>query len=131
MSKLPASLESPLACAIRNYGSPRKNVFCIKQMCLRIQRACFNISGTYDAESCMQAPISLRKCGTMARSNTVLVAGVLDMAETLEGFAQRLRRRVCKEKYVQHDVGVQHPKRAQCCLGGCGWLAQLRARGVG
>ena len=36
-----------------------------------------------DSESNIQASISLRKSGTMAASNTVLVAEVLDMAATL------------------------------------------------
>ena len=49
------------------------------------------MSSIHDSESSMQASISPLKSGTMAPSNTVLVAGVLDMAETLEGFAQRLR----------------------------------------
>lgn len=53
----------------------------------------------------MQAPISLRKCGTMARSNTVLVAGVLDMAETLEGFAQRLRELRKSKNLSQTELG--------------------------
>lgn len=53
----------------------------------------------------MQAPISLRKFGTMARSNTVLVAGVLDMAETLEGFAQRLRELRKSKSLSQTELG--------------------------
>ena len=53
----------------------------------------------------MQASISLRKSGTMAPSNTVLVAGVLDMAETLEGFAQRLRELGKSKNLSQTELG--------------------------
>jgi len=53
----------------------------------------------------MQASISLRKPGTMAPSNTVLVAGVLDMAETLEGFAQRLRELGKSKNLSQTELG--------------------------
>jgi transcriptional regulator with XRE-family HTH domain len=53
----------------------------------------------------MQASISLRKSGTMAPSNTVLVAGVLDMAETLEGFAQRLRELRKSKNLSQTELG--------------------------
>jgi transcriptional regulator with XRE-family HTH domain len=53
----------------------------------------------------MQASISLRKSGTMAPSNTVLVAGVLDMAETLEGFAQRLRELRKQKNLSQTELG--------------------------
>jgi transcriptional regulator with XRE-family HTH domain len=53
----------------------------------------------------MQASISLRKSGTMAPSNTVLVAGVLDMAETLEGFAQRLREQRKSKNLSQTELG--------------------------
>jgi transcriptional regulator with XRE-family HTH domain len=53
----------------------------------------------------MQASISLLKSGTMAPSNTVLVAGVLDMAETLEGFAQRLRELRKSKNLSQTELG--------------------------
>jgi transcriptional regulator with XRE-family HTH domain len=53
----------------------------------------------------MQAPIFLRKCGTMAPSNTVLAAGVLDMAETREGFAQRLRELRKSKNLSQTELG--------------------------
>jgi len=53
----------------------------------------------------MQASISLLKSGTMAPSNTVLVAGVLDMAETLEGFAQRLRELRKSTNLSQTELG--------------------------
>jgi transcriptional regulator with XRE-family HTH domain len=53
----------------------------------------------------MKALISLRKSGTMAPSNTVLVAGVLDMAETLEGFAQRLRELRKSKNLSQTELG--------------------------
>jgi transcriptional regulator with XRE-family HTH domain len=53
----------------------------------------------------MQALISLRKSGTMAPSNTVLVAGVLDMTETLEGFAQRLRELRKSKNLSQTELG--------------------------
>jgi transcriptional regulator with XRE-family HTH domain len=41
----------------------------------------------------------------MARSNTILVAGVLDMAETLEGFAQRLRELRKSKNLSQTELG--------------------------
>jgi transcriptional regulator with XRE-family HTH domain len=53
----------------------------------------------------MQASISLPKSGTMAPSNTVLVAGVLDMAETLDGFAQRLRELRKNKNLSQTELG--------------------------
>jgi transcriptional regulator with XRE-family HTH domain len=53
----------------------------------------------------MQASTSLLKSGTMAPSNTVLVAGVLDMAETLEGFAQRLRELRKGKNLSQTELG--------------------------
>jgi transcriptional regulator with XRE-family HTH domain len=53
----------------------------------------------------MKALISLRKSGTMAPSNTVLVAGVLDMTETLEGFAQRLRELRKSKNLSQTELG--------------------------
>jgi hypothetical protein len=40
----------------------------------------------------MQASLSALGSGTMAPSNTSSLAGVLDLAETLEAFAQRLRQ---------------------------------------
>ena len=40
------------------------------------ERACFIMPSIHDSESSI-ASISLRKSGTMAPSNTVLVAGVL------------------------------------------------------
>jgi len=41
----------------------------------------------------------------MVPSNTVLVAGVLDMAETLEGFAQRLRELRKSTNLSQTELG--------------------------
>jgi transcriptional regulator with XRE-family HTH domain len=49
--------------------------------------------------------ISLINSGTMASSNTVLVAEVLDMAETLEGFAQRLRELRKSKNLSQTELG--------------------------
>jgi transcriptional regulator with XRE-family HTH domain len=49
------------------------------------------MSSISDSLSIMQASISQLESGTMTPSNTILVAGVLDMVETLDGFAQRLR----------------------------------------
>jgi transcriptional regulator with XRE-family HTH domain len=53
----------------------------------------------------MQASISLRKSGTMAPSNTVLVAGVLGRTETLEGFAQPLRELRKSKNLSQTELG--------------------------
>jgi transcriptional regulator with XRE-family HTH domain len=53
----------------------------------------------------MQASLSAFKSGTMPSSNTVLVAGVLDMAETLEGFAQRLRELRKNKNLSQTELG--------------------------
>jgi len=53
----------------------------------------------------MQASLSSFKSGTMAPSNTVLVAGVLDMAETLKGFAQRLRELRKNKNLSQTELG--------------------------
>lgn len=53
----------------------------------------------------MQASISLLKSGTMAPSNTVLVAGVLDMAGRLEGFAQRPRELRKSKNLPQTELG--------------------------
>jgi transcriptional regulator with XRE-family HTH domain len=53
----------------------------------------------------MQALISLLKSGTIAPSNTVLVTGVLDMAETLKGFAQRLRELRKSKNLSQTELG--------------------------
>jgi len=53
----------------------------------------------------MQALIPLRRSGTMAPSNTVLVAGALDMAEPLEGFAQRLRELRKSMNLSQTELG--------------------------
>jgi transcriptional regulator with XRE-family HTH domain len=53
----------------------------------------------------MQASLSVCDSGTMARSNTILVAGVLDMAETLEGFAQRLRELRKNKNLSQTELG--------------------------
>jgi transcriptional regulator with XRE-family HTH domain len=47
----------------------------------------------------MQASISFRKSGTMAPSNTVLVAGVLD------GFSQRLRELRKNKNLLQTELG--------------------------
>ena len=49
--------------------------------------------------------ISLHKSGTMAPSNTVLVAEVLDMAETLEGFTQGLRDLRKQKNLSQTELG--------------------------
>jgi transcriptional regulator with XRE-family HTH domain len=56
-------------------------------------------------QSSMQASLSPLKSGNMAPSNTVLVAGVLDMAETLEGFAQRLRELRKQKNLSQTELG--------------------------
>jgi transcriptional regulator with XRE-family HTH domain len=53
----------------------------------------------------MQASLSALGSGTMAPSNTVLAAGVLDMAETLEGFAQRLRELRKSKNLSQTELG--------------------------
>lgn len=53
----------------------------------------------------MKASIYLHKSGTMAPSNTVLVAGMLDMAETLEGFVQRLRELRKQKNLSQTELG--------------------------
>ena len=53
----------------------------------------------------MQASISLSKSGNMAPSNTVLVTEVLDMAETLDGFAQRLRELRKQKNLSQTELG--------------------------
>jgi transcriptional regulator with XRE-family HTH domain len=53
----------------------------------------------------MQASLSGFDSGIMAPSNTVLVAGVLDMAETLEGFAQRLRELRKNKNLSQTELG--------------------------
>jgi transcriptional regulator with XRE-family HTH domain len=53
----------------------------------------------------MQASLSPLKSGNMAPSNTVLMAGVLDMAETLEGFAQRLRELRKQKNLSQTELG--------------------------
>lgn len=66
-------------------------IFCIKHTCLGIKRACLILSSITDLHSSMDASISVPESGYMASSNTVLVTGVLDMAEILDGFAQRLR----------------------------------------
>jgi transcriptional regulator with XRE-family HTH domain len=55
--------------------------------------------------SIMQALISQLESGTMTPSNTVLVTGVLDMAETLEGFAQRLRELRKSKNLSQTELG--------------------------
>ena len=51
-------------------------------------------------------------------------------ARLRQGITQRLRGGVGEEKYVQHDVGVQHPKWALRGIGECWWQAQLSARGA-
>ena len=53
----------------------------------------------------MDASISPSKSGNMAPSNTVLVPGVLDMAEILEGFAQRLRELRKQKNLSQTELG--------------------------
>jgi transcriptional regulator with XRE-family HTH domain len=53
----------------------------------------------------MQASLSSFKSGIMAPLNTVWVAGVLDMAETLEGFAQRLRELRKNKNLSQTELG--------------------------
>lgn len=55
--------------------------------------------------SSMEASISPPKSGNMAPSNTVLVTGVLDMAEILEGFAQRLRELRKQKNLSQTELG--------------------------
>lgn len=63
------------------------------------------MSSIDDPVSIMEASISLDKSGTIAPSNTVLVAGVLDMAETLDGFAQRLRELRKQKNLSQTELG--------------------------
>jgi transcriptional regulator with XRE-family HTH domain len=53
----------------------------------------------------MQASISSNKSGNMAPSNTVSVTGVLDMTETLEGFAKRLRDLRKQKNLSQTELG--------------------------
>jgi transcriptional regulator with XRE-family HTH domain len=53
----------------------------------------------------MHASLSPIKSGTMAPSNPVLMAGVLDMTETLEGFAQRLRELRKQKDLSQTELG--------------------------
>jgi len=53
----------------------------------------------------MQASHRPLKSGAMAPSNTVSMAGVLDMAETLEGFAQRLRVLRKSKNLSQTELG--------------------------
>ena len=53
----------------------------------------------------MQVSLSSFKSGTIAPSNTIWVAGVPDMAETLEGFAQRLRELRKNKNLSQTELG--------------------------
>ena len=53
----------------------------------------------------MQASISSNKSGNMTPSNTVSVTGVLDMTETLEGFAKRLRDLRKQKNLSQTELG--------------------------
>lgn len=53
----------------------------------------------------MQASISQPESGNIAPSNTVLVAGVLDMADKLDGFAQRLRELRKQKDLSQTELG--------------------------
>jgi transcriptional regulator with XRE-family HTH domain len=55
--------------------------------------------------SSIQASLSSFESGAMAPSNTVWVAGVLDMAETPEGFAQRLRELRKNKNLSQTELG--------------------------
>jgi len=57
------------------------------------------------SESSMQASICPHKSGNMAPSNPVWVAGVLDMAETPDGFAQRLRELRKQKNLSQTGLG--------------------------
>lgn len=54
----------------------------------------------------MQASISEPESGNIAPSNTVLVAGVLDMADKLDGFAQRLRELRKQKDLSQTELGL-------------------------
>lgn len=63
------------------------------------------MSSIGDSFSIMQASISSSKSGNMAPSNTVLVTGVLDMAETMDGFAQRLRELRKHKNLSQTELG--------------------------
>lgn len=54
----------------------------------------------------MQASISQSESGNIAPSNTVLVAGVLDMADKLDGFAQRLRELRKQKDLSQTELGL-------------------------
>jgi transcriptional regulator with XRE-family HTH domain len=53
----------------------------------------------------MQASISHHESGTIAPSNAAFAAGVLDMSELLEGFAQRLRELRKSKNLSQTELG--------------------------
>jgi transcriptional regulator with XRE-family HTH domain len=53
----------------------------------------------------MKASISPRQSGSIAPSSAILAVGVLDMAEKLEGFAQRLRELRKQKNLSQTELG--------------------------
>jgi transcriptional regulator with XRE-family HTH domain len=64
------------------------------------------MSSINTAQSSMSASISTHKSGNITPSNTVLVTGVLDMTEMLEGFAQRLRELRKHKNLSQTELGA-------------------------
>lgn len=67
----------------------------------------FVISGTRTAQSRIEASISANQSGSITPNSAALAAGVLDIAEMLEGFAKHLRELRRAKGLSQTDLGEQ------------------------